>query len=136
MQHIFCGYSLPQEGNNELAQSILDERAEKAEAWHRDAATRSRFTKPAIPITCATFAQDVIEGRATVSQAHEHKHQPMLFGPSSLVSKNPTSERERIAAKVFQPHYRYLSNHKSELTIKKMENCCGSLKEISESYFN
>lgn len=109
MQLIFCGYSLPQEGNNELAQSILDERAEKAEAWHRDAATRSRFTKPAIPITCATFAQDVIEGRAAVSQAHEHKHQPMLFGPASLVAKNPTSERERIAAKVFQPHYRYFS---------------------------
>ncbi|XP_042033468.1 PP2A regulatory subunit TAP46-like [Salvia splendens] len=109
------------EGNNELAQSILDERAEKAEAWHRDAATRSRFTKPATPITCATFAQDVIEGRAAVSQAHEHKHQPMLFGPASLVAKNPTSERERIAAKVFQPHYRLPTMSIEEAGLKEME---------------
>lgn len=110
----YCGHIRPQEGNNELSQSILDERAEKAEAWHRDAATRSRYTKPANPITCATFAQDVIEGRAAVSQAHEHKHhQPMIFGPASLVGKNPTSERERIAARVFQPHYRYVSKSKN-----------------------
>ncbi|KAL1553119.1 PP2A regulatory subunit tap46 [Salvia divinorum] len=109
------------EGNNELAQSILDERAEKAEAWHRDAATRSRFIKPATPITCATFAQDVIEGRATVSQAHEHKHQPMLFGPASLVAKNSTSERERIAAKVFQPHFRLPTMSIEEAGLKEME---------------
>lgn len=76
----------------------------KAEAWHRDAAARARYTKPAQPITCATFAQDVIEGRKKASEVHEHK--PMIFGPASLVSRNPTSERERIAAQVFQPHYR------------------------------
>lgn len=102
-------YLLPQDGNTELAQSILDERTKRAEDWHRDAATRSRYTKPANPITCATFAQDVIEGRANVSQGHEHKHQPMIFGPASLVAKNPTSERERMAAQVFQPSFRYVN---------------------------
>lgn len=102
-------YLLPQDGNNELAQSILDERTKKAEDWHRNAATRSRYTKPAAPITCATFAQDVIEGRASISQGHEHKHQPMIFGPASLVAKNPTSERERMAAQVFQPSFRYVN---------------------------
>ncbi|KAL2556256.1 PP2A regulatory subunit TAP46 [Forsythia ovata] len=95
-----------QEGDLEISQLTLDERTKKAEAWHRDAATRARYTKPAPPITCATFAQDVIEGRANVSQAHEHKHQPMIFGPASLVAKNPTTERQIMAAQVFQPHYR------------------------------
>lgn len=113
---------LVQEGDDELSKSILDERAKKAEAWHRDAAARARYTKPSAPITCATFAQDVLEGRADVSQLHEHKHQPMIFGPASLVSKNPTSEREKIAAQVFQPHYRYVSgNNKARVAIKKME---------------
>lgn len=91
-----------QEGHNDT--SLSDDRVKKAEAWHRDAAARARYTKPAPPITCATFAQDVIEGRKNVSDTHEH--QPMIFGPASLVSRNPTSERERIAAQVFQPHYR------------------------------
>lgn len=90
-----------------MSQAILDERAQKAETWHRDAAARARFTKPATPITCATFAQDVLEGRRQVSEVHEHKHQPMIFGPASLVGKNPTNERERLAAQVFQPHYRF-----------------------------
>ncbi|KAH6822177.1 2A phosphatase associated protein of 46 kD [Perilla frutescens var. hirtella] len=110
-----------QEGNDELSQSILDERSKKAEDWHRDAATRSRFTKPANPITCATFAQDVIEGRAAVSQAHEHKHQPMIFGPASLVGKNPTSERERMAAQVFQPSFRLPTMSIEEAGLKEME---------------
>ncbi|GER34302.1 PP2A regulatory subunit TAP46 [Striga asiatica] len=110
-----------QEGEGELSRSILDERAKKAEAWHRDAASRARFTKPAAPITCATFAQDVLEGRANVSQAHEHRHQPMIFGPASLVSKNPTSEREKIAAQVFQPHYRLPTMSIEEAGLKEME---------------
>lgn len=96
-----------QDGEKEFSQIVLDERTKKAETWHRDAAARAHYTKPAAPITCATFAQDVIEGRATVSQAHEHKHQPLIFGPASLVGRNPTTEREKIAAQVFQPHYRY-----------------------------
>ncbi|KAL8049439.1 hypothetical protein ABFX02_06G020700 [Erythranthe guttata] len=110
-----------QEGDNELSQSILDERAKKAEAWHRDAATRARYTKPTVPITCATFAQDVLEGRADVSQFHDHKHQPMLFGPASLVGKNPTSERERIAAQVFQPYHRLPTMSIEEAGLKEME---------------
>nr|CAD1824301.1 unnamed protein product [Ananas comosus var. bracteatus] len=73
------------EGEKEFAREILDERTKKAEAWHQNAATRAPLAKPVEPITCATFAQDVIEGRANISQAHEHKHQPLIFGPASLV---------------------------------------------------
>lgn len=87
---------------------MLDDRTKRAEAWHRDAAVRARSTKPAEPITCATFAQDVLEGRARVSQAHDHKHPPMIFGPASLVGGSLTSERERMAAQVFQPSFRYV----------------------------
>lgn len=113
-----------QDGVKEFSQLILDERTQKAESWHRDAAARARYTKPAAPITCATFAQDVIEGRAKVSQAHEHKHQPLLFGPASLVGTNPTTERERIAAQVFQPHYRLptMSIEEAGLTEMNMMN--------------
>lgn len=110
-----------QEGDREVSEAILDERAKKAEAWHRDAASRARFTKPAAPITCATFAQDVIEGRKRVSDAHEHKHQPMIFGPACLVAKNPTNERERLAAQVFQPHYRLPTMSIEEAGLKEME---------------
>jgi len=98
-----------QDGGKEFTQSILDERTRKAEGWHRDAAARAQYTKPAPPITCATFAQDVLEGRANVSQAHEHKHQPLIFGPASLVGGNLTTERERMSAQVFQPSHRYTS---------------------------
>ncbi|KAL2921811.1 PP2A regulatory subunit TAP46 [Bienertia sinuspersici] len=94
------------DGGKEFAESLLDERTSNAEAWHRDAATRAQYTKPAQPITCATFAQDVLEGRANVSQAHEHKHQPLIFGPASLVGRNLATERERLAAQVFQPTHR------------------------------
>lgn len=98
-----------QDGNKEFYQDVLDDRAKRAEAWHRDAAARVQYTRPSEPITCATFAQDVLEGRASVSQMHEHKHQPLIFGPASLVGGNPTSERERMAAQVFQPSHRYIS---------------------------
>ncbi|KAJ8539871.1 hypothetical protein K7X08_014123 [Anisodus acutangulus] len=113
-----------QDGEKELSQLVLDERTKKVETWHRDAAARAHYTKPAAPITCATFAQDVIEGRAQVSQAHEHKHQPLLFGPASLVGRNPTTEREKIAAQVFQPHYRLptMSIEEAGLTEMNMMN--------------
>lgn len=110
-----------QDGETEISQAILDDRTKRAEAWHRDAATRVRYTIPAQPITCATFAQDVIEGRAQVSQAHEHKHQPLIFGPASLVGGNPTSERERMAAQVFQPSYRLPTMSIEEAGLREME---------------
>ncbi|VFQ72654.1 unnamed protein product [Cuscuta campestris] len=110
-----------EEGQTQISQAILDERTIKAEAWHRDAAARSQYTRPAKPITCATFAQDVIEGRANVSQMHEHKHQPLIFGPASLVGRNPTTARERMAAQVFQPHYRMPTMSIEEAGLKEME---------------
>lgn len=96
------------QGGEDFAREMLDDRTNRAETWHRNAASRAVSSKPAEPITCAAFAQDVIEGRAKVSQAHEHKHQPMIFGPASLVGGRLTSERERIQAQVFQPGYRYI----------------------------
>lgn len=113
-----------QDGEKEFSQLVLDERTKKVETWHRDAAARAHYTNPAAPITCATFAQDVIEGRANVSQAHEHKHQPLIFGPASLVGRNPTTEREKIAAQVFQPHYRLptMSIEEAGLTEMNMMN--------------
>nr|GMC98598.1 PP2A regulatory subunit TAP46-like [Ipomoea batatas] len=110
-----------EEGETLMSQAILDERTKKAEAWHRDAAARSQYINPAMPITCATFAQDVIEGRANVSQVHEHKHQPLIFGPASLVGRNPTTERERMAAQVFQPNYRLPTMSIEEAGLKEME---------------
>lgn len=104
--HTFFGIFLQEGGDKEISQAILDERTRTVEAWHRGAAARAQYTKPAPPITCATFAQDVLEGRAKVSQGHEHKHQPLMFGPASLVGGNITSERERMAAQVFQPSHR------------------------------
>lgn len=88
---------------------ILDERAKKAEDWHRDAAVKARYTQPAPPITCATFAQDVLEGRAKVSEAHDHKHLPVTFGPASIVGGSLSNERERMTAQVFQPGHRCVS---------------------------
>ncbi|XP_075502524.1 PP2A regulatory subunit TAP46 [Primulina tabacum] len=130
------------EGDDNYSQSTLNERTHKAEAWHRDAAARARYTKPATPITCATFAQDVLEGRAKVSQFHEHKHQPMIFGPASLVSKNPTSERERMAAQVFQPHHRMPTMSIEEAGLKEMnimnkwqENNAKLMEEANSSWY-
>ncbi|ERN14875.1 PP2A regulatory subunit TAP46 [Amborella trichopoda] len=110
-----------QAGNDEINQDILDERAKRAEMWHRKAASQARFTKPAPPITCATFAQDVLEGRAKASQAHEHKHEPLTFGPASLISGNLTTERERMAAQVFQPGYRLPTMSIEEAGLREME---------------
>ncbi|KAL3754202.1 hypothetical protein ACJRO7_001447 [Eucalyptus globulus] len=109
------------EGEKEFSRAILDERTKTAETWHRNAATRARYTKPAQPITCATFAQDVLEGRAYVSDAHEHKHQPLIFGPASLVNGSLTSERDRIAAQVFQPGHRMPTMSIEEAGLKEMQ---------------
>ncbi|XVE58356.1 hypothetical protein DITRI_Ditri04bG0163400 [Diplodiscus trichospermus] len=109
------------EGDEEFSQAVLDDRTQKAQAWHRDAAARARYSKPAPPITCATFAQDVIEGRAKVSQAHDHKHQPMIFGPQSVICGSLTNERERMAAQVFQPSYRMPTMSIEEAGLREME---------------
>ncbi|CAO2145529.1 unnamed protein product [Urochloa humidicola] len=106
---------------NAFAREMLDERTQKAEAWHHNAANRAPYAKPADPITCATFAQDVLEGRASVSQAHEHKHQPLIFGPASLVGGGLTSERERMAAQVFQPGYRLPTMSIEEAGLREMK---------------
>ncbi|XP_073006868.1 PP2A regulatory subunit TAP46 [Typha latifolia] len=107
--------------DKEFAREMLDERTKKAEAWHRNSASRAPFFKPVEPITCATFAQDVIEGRANVSQAHDHKHQPLIFGPASLVGGRLTSERERMAAQVFQPGHRLPTMSIEEAGLREME---------------
>ncbi|KVI07617.1 hypothetical protein Ccrd_014038 [Cynara cardunculus var. scolymus] len=96
-----------QEGGKEISQAVFDVRAKTVDDWHRNAVARARYTIPAPPITCATFAQDVLEGRAKVSQEHDHKHQPLMFGSASLVGGGLTSERERMIAWVFQPSHRY-----------------------------
>ncbi|KAG8093556.1 hypothetical protein GUJ93_ZPchr0012g21988 [Zizania palustris] len=106
---------------NAFAREMLDERTKKAETWHHNAANRVQYSKAADPITCATFAQDVIEGRASVSQAHEHKHQPLIFGPASLVGRGLTSERERMAAQVFQPGYRLPTMSIEEAGLREMK---------------
>ncbi|KAL7611650.1 hypothetical protein Lser_V15G09574 [Lactuca serriola] len=112
-----------QEGGIEISEAILEERAKTVEDWHRNAAARARYMKPAAPITCATFAQDVLEGRAKVSQPHDHKHQqPLLFGPASLVGPGGgTSHRERIAAQVFQPGHRMPTMSIEEAGLKEMD---------------
>ncbi|KAI5063949.1 hypothetical protein GOP47_0020619 [Adiantum capillus-veneris] len=99
--------------------ATLEERASKAEAWHKDAASRARTAKPPQPITCATFAQDVIEGRASIGQGHDHRHQP-LFGPASLVGDIST-ERQRMAAQVFQPSHRLPTMSIEEAGLTEMK---------------
>ncbi|CAN7066505.1 unnamed protein product [Brassica rapa subsp. trilocularis] len=94
------------DGEDVFSRDALDDRTKKAETWHRDAAARVQYSRPAQPITCATFAQDVLEGRASVSQGHEHKHQPLIFGPASIVNGSLSTERERMIAQVFQPSHR------------------------------
>ncbi|KAJ1390124.1 TAP46-like protein [Sesbania bispinosa] len=109
------------DGDKEFSREVLDERAKKAEAWHRDAAVRAQYTKPSPPITCATFAQDVLEGRAKASQAHDHKHQPLLFGPASLINGSLATDRERMAAQVFQPSHRLPTMSIEEAGLREME---------------
>jgi hypothetical protein len=109
------------EGEKEQFMAILDERRKKSETWHREAAARAPYAKPSQPITCATLGQDILEGRVKLSEAQEHKHQPLLFGPQSLISGSVTSERERIAAQVFQPGHRLPTMSIEEAGLKEME---------------
>lgn len=131
------------DGDQEFSKDIMDERAKKAEAWHRNAAVRAQYTKPSPPITCATFAQDVLEGRAQASQAHEHKHQPLIFGPQSLVNGSFTNERARMAAQVFQPSHRMPTMSIEEAGLKEMEimntwqeNTARFIEEANSSWHN
>ncbi|KAH0449835.1 hypothetical protein IEQ34_020527 [Dendrobium chrysotoxum] len=101
-------------GHDDFAREVLDERTQKAEMWYKTAATRAPFLKPSQPMTCATFAQDA-------SQVHEHKHQPLIFGPASLIGGKLTSERERIAAQVFQTGYRLPTMSIEEAGLREME---------------
>lgn len=107
-------------GEDVTTRAMLDERISKAESWHKGAALKARTSKPAHPITCATFAQDVIEGRASLGQGHDHSHQP-LFGPASLVGNSITTERQRMAAQVFQPSHRLPTMSIEEAGLKEME---------------
>lgn len=130
-----------QSGNEDAVRAMLDERTKKAEEWHKVAARKSPFVKPAQPITCATFAMDVLEGRAKPSQVNEHKHRPLLFGPASLIGGNISTEREQIAAQVFQPSHRMptmsieqAGMREMEIMNKWQENVAEQLKEANSSW--
>lgn len=110
-----------QGGDGEFTRELLEERANKAEAWHRSAASQAPFSKPVQPITCATFAQDVIEGRASVLEGHEHKHPPAIFGPASVVGGRITSQRQRMEAQVFQPGHRLPTMSIEEAGLREMD---------------
>lgn len=114
------GINHKENGEKVLTREMLDERITKAEAWHKSAAARAKVSKATQPITCATFAQDVLEGRASVGQGHQHNHQP-LFGPASLVGAPITTERQHIAANVFQPSHRLPTMSIEDAGLKEME---------------
>lgn len=98
------------QGRESFSKEMLDERHSRADDWHRQGAIKARTSKSAIPINCATYAQDVIEGRVAMQPSHQHTHgTPMLFGPASVVSGSLSTNRERQIAQVFQPSHRYCS---------------------------
>eukprot|EP01018_Ginkgo_biloba_P003550 Gb_36590 [translate_table: standard] len=110
-----------QNGQEAVTQAMLDERFKTVEEWHKGAASRSQSLKPLEPIFCATLAQDVLEGRAKPSQVRDHKHQPFLFGPTSVISGNIATEREEIAAQVFQPSHRLPTMSIEEAGMREMK---------------
>lgn len=96
------------QGRESFSKEVLDERHQRADDWHRQGAVKAQTSRPAVPINCATYAQDVIEGRVAIQPSHQHTHgSPMLFGPASVVSGSLSSDRERQIAQVFQPSHRY-----------------------------
>lgn len=98
------------QGRESFSKEILDERHSRAEDWHRQGVSKAQSSRPAQPINCATYAQDVIEGRVPIQPTHTHTHgAPMLFGPASMVSGSLSTDRERQIAQVFQPSHRYAS---------------------------
>lgn len=114
--------AINEEGKEVLTREILDERQSRAESWHKEGASKARTLGPAQPITCATYAQDVIEGRAAIDQGHKHSHgAPFLFGPASVVSGSLSTERERLVAQVFQPSHSLPSMSIEEAGLAEME---------------
>eukprot|EP00246_Nothoceros_aenigmaticus_P016534 TRINITY_DN7590_c0_g1_i2.p1 TRINITY_DN7590_c0_g1~~TRINITY_DN7590_c0_g1_i2.p1 ORF type:complete len:410 (-),score=57.88 TRINITY_DN7590_c0_g1_i2:704-1894(-) len=91
-------------GEDLRSRAVLDDRITRAEALHKDASIKARTSRAARSISCATFAQDVIEGRASLQHGHTHTNRP-LFGPASMVTGNFSTERDRIVAEVFQPSH-------------------------------
>jgi len=91
-----------------FSKEMLDERHQRADDWHRQGVVKAHTSRPPVPINCATYAQDVIEGRVAIQPNHQHTYgSPMLFGPTSVVSGSLSSDCERQIAQVFQPSHKY-----------------------------
>nr|VDD21765.1 unnamed protein product [Brassica oleracea] len=119
-------------GEDEFSRDALDDRIKKAETWHRDAAARVLYSRPAQPITFAS-----------VSQGHEHKHQPMIFGPASIVNGGLSSEIERMIAQVFQPSHRMPTMSIEDAGLTEMnivndwqEQTKKAIEEATTSWYN
>lgn len=111
-----------EEGREAFSKEMLDERHSRADDWHRQGAAKAQTSRPAIPITCATYAQDVIEGRVAIQPNHQHTHgAPMLFGPASVVSGSLSTDRERQIAQVFQPSHSLPSMSIEQAGLAEME---------------
>jgi len=110
------------EGRESFSKEILDERHSRAEDWHRQGVSKAQSSRPAQPINCATYAQDVIEGRVPIQPTHTHTHgAPMLFGPASMVSGSLSTDRERQIAQVFQPSHSLPSMSIEQAGLAEME---------------
>ncbi|CAN6842473.1 unnamed protein product [Brassica oleracea] len=119
-------------GEDEFSRDALDDRIKKAETWHRDAAARVLYSRPAQPITFAS-----------VSQGHEHKHQPMIFGLASIVNGGLSSEIERMIAQVFQPSHRMPTMSIEDAGLTEMnivndwqEQTKKAIEEATTSWYN
>lgn len=111
-----------EEGRESFSKEMLDERHQRADDWHRQGAVKARTARPVQPINCATYAQDVIEGRVAIQPTHQHTHgSPMLFGPASVVSGSLSTDRERQIAQVFQPSHSLPSMSIEQAGLAEME---------------
>eukprot|EP00271_Cylindrocystis_brebissonii_P011878 TRINITY_DN29883_c0_g1_i1.p1 TRINITY_DN29883_c0_g1~~TRINITY_DN29883_c0_g1_i1.p1 ORF type:complete len:452 (-),score=124.71 TRINITY_DN29883_c0_g1_i1:249-1604(-) len=92
-----------------LSREALDTRISVAEDFHqrsRQQAQSGFVPKSSEPIMCATFAQDIIEGRANRSLPHVHHGPNLGFGPVSLMGgARPQTHRQRVMSRVFQPSH-------------------------------